>query len=211
MDIVKEKVDKLNQVAKGIDPLMKLSAKVNVEPGYILLGLGIVIPLVILVTMGALILTVVVTVVYPGYKSIQALETQDTEDDDKEWLTYWCVFGVTTVLDEFCGFLLAFIPFYYWLKLGFFVWMFAPQTKGSGVVYRLVLKPLLLKYEKDIDKFIDEVASQSTSFAGELAKEGMSMANEAKDKYATPENMMKAASMANQAQAQLDEATKKTQ
>ena len=209
MDIVKAKVQMLNEVAKGIPPLMKLSEKVKVEPGYILLGLGIVVPLVILITMGALILTVVVTVVYPGYKSIQALETKEDEDDDKEWLTYWCIFGVMTVLDEFLGFILAMIPFYYWIKLAFFVWLFAPQTKGSGVFYRLALKPLLLKYEKDIDRFIDEVASQSTSLASDMAKEGMSLAAEAQKELTKPENMMKMASAANQAQSMADEMTKK--
>lgn len=82
----------------------------------------------ILIFMGGTILTVVLSVVYPAYRSIKALQTDDTEDDDKVWLTYWCVFGVFTLLDEFLGFILQMIPFYYWVKLGFFIWMMHPTT-----------------------------------------------------------------------------------
>jgi receptor expression-enhancing protein 5/6 len=71
------------------------------------------------------------------------LETKDDEDDDKVWLTYWCVFGVFTLIDDFLWFLLDYIPFYFYIKVGFFIWMMLPHTKGASVVYNSVIKPFL--------------------------------------------------------------------
>jgi receptor expression-enhancing protein 5/6 len=75
--------------------------------------------------MGAAILTVIITVVYPAVQSIKALESKEG-DDDKTWLTYWVVFGVFTLLDEFVGFILEYIPFYFYLRLAFFLYLMAP-------------------------------------------------------------------------------------
>ena len=78
--------------------------------------------------MGAEIMTVTMTVAYPAFKSIQALETAEDEEDDKIWLSYWVIFGVITIVDQFFWWALEFIPFYFWLRLGFFMWLFMPQS-----------------------------------------------------------------------------------
>lgn len=116
----------MNRYAERIPPLVDLSKKTNVEPGYFLGGAIVLAALIILFTMGGTILSAVVTVVYPAFKSIKALETKDRDDDDGIWLTYWCVFGIFTLLDEFAFILLSLIPFYFYIKLGFFLWMMAP-------------------------------------------------------------------------------------
>ena len=33
------------------------------------------------------------------FKSVQALQTEDDPEDDKVWLTYWCVYGFIVVID----------------------------------------------------------------------------------------------------------------
>ena len=86
---------------------------------------------------------VVLTVVYPGVQSIKALESKNNDEDDKVWLTYWVVFGIFTLLDEWLGFLLAYIPFYFYIRLGFFLYLMLPQTKGAKTVYEKGLRPLL--------------------------------------------------------------------
>lgn len=126
MEVIKKKVEQLNKVAERFPPVMQLSEKTKVEPGYILGGMMALGALLILVFLGGTILTVTITVLYPAYKSIKALETKDNDDDDKVWLTYWTVFGIFTLLDEFGGFILNLIPFYWYIKLFFFVWMMAP-------------------------------------------------------------------------------------
>jgi receptor expression-enhancing protein 5/6 len=128
MEIIKQRVQILNRYAERIPPLMELSKMTKVEPGYFLGGGIILSALIILITMGGTILSAVITVVYPSFKSIKALESKENEEDDKIWLTYWCVFGISTLVDEFAFILLSFIPFYFYIKLGFFLWLMAPQT-----------------------------------------------------------------------------------
>lgn len=133
--------------------------------------------------MGGTILTVVLTVVYPAYKSIKALETKDDDEDDKIWLTYWCVFGVFTLVDEFGYIILNLIPFYFYIKLIFFIWMMNPNTKGSLIVYNKVLKPLLARNKDKIEKFIAEVKGGAMSAAKDMSSQAMK-------ELSKPENMM---------------------
>jgi receptor expression-enhancing protein 5/6 len=161
----------LNKYAERIPPLVELSNKTKVEPGYFLGGGILISALIILITMGGTILSAVITVVYPGFKSIKALETKDTDDDDKIWLTYWCVFGISTLVDEFAFILLSFIPFYFYIKLAFFVWLMAPQTQGATIIYKSVLRPLLLKNKDKIDRIIAEVQGSALSIAKDAAKQ----------------------------------------
>jgi len=139
--------------------------------------------------MGGRILTVILSVVYPAYKSIKALETKDTDEDDKVWLTYWTVFGIFTLIDEFGGIVLHLIPFYHYIKLAFFVWLMHPKTHGALTVYKVVLKPILDANKHKIEKFINEIKGQAMS----AAKEGISQVN-------NPQNLLKAAQLAGQAQ-----------
>lgn len=149
--------------------------------------------LVILFTLGGTILTTIITVVYPAIQSIKALETKGNDDDDKTWLTYWVVFGIFTLLDEFGGIVLSFIPFYFYVKLGFFVWLMAPQTKGAEVFYKNVLKPILVANKDKIEQFIAEVKGS----AMEIKKGAI---DAAKEEMSKPENLMKASNFASQAQ-----------
>ena len=52
------------------------------------------------------------------WASIKAINT-DGEDDDKVWLCFWTVFGIFQTVELFFGFILAIIPYYYWLRLTF--------------------------------------------------------------------------------------------
>ena len=126
MEIVKDKIEVLNTYGKKVPQIVDLSKKVGQEPGVIIAGGIAVWALVVILTMGATILTLAISVLYPAFRSIQALETKWTDDDDKIWLTYWCVYGVFTVIDDFFGFLLGYIPFYYYIRVGIFIWMMLP-------------------------------------------------------------------------------------
>jgi receptor expression-enhancing protein 5/6 len=78
---------------------------VNTKPAAILLGIIGGLLIFIVFGLGAQFFTTLVAILYPSWQSFKALESKGS-DDDKTWLTYWCVFGALTLVDEFAGFLL---------------------------------------------------------------------------------------------------------
>jgi receptor expression-enhancing protein 5/6 len=114
---------------------------------------------------GSSYITNLIGVAYPAFMSFLALESDGLEDD-KQWLTYWVCFGAFNIIDQFAGIILTFIPFYYFLKLGFLVYLFHPSTLGATTVYNTVIIPRLQQYEKHLAEF-----EQKASTAFESAKE----------------------------------------
>jgi receptor expression-enhancing protein 5/6 len=96
---------------------------------------------------GASYITCLLGVAYPAFMSFLALESSD-ESETTQWLTYWVVFGLFNIVDQFAGFILHFIPFYYFLKLGFLVYLFHPSFKGATYVYENYLKEAVKPVEK---------------------------------------------------------------
>jgi len=97
-------------------------------------------------------ITTVVGILYPAIWSIRAIESTGT-DDDKQWLTYWVVFAIFTFIDMFSGFVLKFIPFYFFFKLIFLVWCFMPNTRGASFIYDKFIIKIFQKYEGKINEF----------------------------------------------------------
>jgi|TARA_B110000977_G_C10738752_1_gene362142 receptor expression-enhancing protein 5/6 len=81
--------------------------------------------LMVMLGVGQVYITCLIGVAYPAFMSFLALESDGT-DDDKQWLTYWVCFGCFNIIDQFAGIILSIIPFYYFLKLGFMIYLFHP-------------------------------------------------------------------------------------
>lgn len=187
-----QKMDKLKQIARPlklyadkVPQLVDLSKKVGQEAEVLLLAILSVASIVILILFGGTIFTLVLTVVYPAIQSIKAIESEGG-DDDKEWLTYWTIFGIATLADEFAGFLLTFIPFYFYLRPIFFVFLMAPQTKGALFLYNNFVGPLLRNNKEAIQNFIDEIKGSAADISKAAREEAMKQVND-------PSNLLKAA------------------
>ena len=122
-------------------------------------------------------ITTIVGVAYPAFWSMRAIESAE-QDDDKQWLTYWVVFSLFSVLDLFSGFVLRFIPFYFFFKLIFLIWCFLPNFRGAAIVYDLVLVKIFKKYEKEIEDGLNSAVGQVTN----VAKKGTKFVNDNKGK-----------------------------
>ncbi len=153
MDQVKDQVNKIVKILSAygdkVPQLKDISSKAGVETGVILGGSLTLALLTTFLMFGSTILTLCITVLYPACKSIQALESNGL-DDDKEWLTYWIIFGLFSLLDDCCGCVLNFIPYFFWIKLAFFIALLLPQVKGAKFIYNTVVKDLLNKYKDNI-------------------------------------------------------------
>lgn len=119
---------------------------------------------------GQVYLTNLIGVAYPAFMSFIALESNEA-DDDKQWLTYWVCFGAFNIVDQFAGIILQFIPFYYFLKVGFLVYLFHPSTLGATSVYNTVLLPHIKAYESRIAEVEREIQKQFNKGAGMVTGE----------------------------------------
>lgn len=200
MEILNQKLKPLNPLADKVPQITALAKQIGVESGVILGGAFAVAGLVTFILFGSTIITLVLTVLYPAFKSIQALETESSTDD-KEWLTYWIVFGLFSLIDDFLGCLLSMIPYWYWIKLAFFVFLLAPQTRGAQTLYTNVVKPFLEKNRSKIEGLINDVKGGVSDIASEAKKTAV---KELQD----PSNLVRAAQVASQAQKQVEDFAK---
>ena len=113
--------------------------------------------------------TCLVGVLCPTYMTLKAIESPE-DDDDKQFLTYWVVYGVFSVIDIFTAFLIKIIPFYYTMKLIFLIWLFMPNFKGAVYIYNWLIGPLFRKYEGKIDKGVSKIIRKGEEVA-QKAKE----------------------------------------
>ena len=101
-------------------------------------------------------LGVIIGTLYPAYQSFKALESPGV-DDDKQWLTYWCVHSFAQVVEYFGEYALTgAIPFYYLLKLLFLVYLMHPQYRGALACYANFVAPYLKSRETEIDNAIKQ-------------------------------------------------------
>ena len=134
--------------------LDQVSQATNLPKAKVLkLALGFLV-LFVVFGVGQGIISNLIGVAYPIFMSFHALESKGTEDDDKQWLTYWVVYGLFALTDQCAGFILHFIPFYYVLKVAVLIWLFHPSTQGATWVYNEYIQP----YAKDIDELRQSVS-----------------------------------------------------
>jgi hypothetical protein len=100
-----------------------------------------------------------VGVMYPAYKSIQAIDSLSTingnekgevsnstiviVNEQKQWLTYWAIYGWLQVADYWSNWLLKMFPGYNLFKLMFFYWAQNDRSRGATLIFEKILKPLL--------------------------------------------------------------------
>ena len=98
-DQLQERLDKLNKELNRIPYIDLIEEKTKVKPIFLLLGL-----LCSFVTLVAFDFSVsgaiiqFIGVLYPIFKSIEAIESENKEDD-AQWLTYWMVFSLINVIE----------------------------------------------------------------------------------------------------------------
>ncbi|KAK3916735.1 Receptor expression-enhancing protein 2, partial [Frankliniella fusca] len=113
---------------------------------------------------------------YPAYASYKAVRTKDVREYVK-WMMYWIVFALFTCAETFTDVLLSFwFPFYYELKIIVVLWLLAPATKGSSIIYRKFVHPTFTKKEKEIDEAIKNAKDQGYSTILKLGARGVDYA-----------------------------------
>ncbi|GMH43346.1 hypothetical protein BSKO_11268 [Bryopsis sp. KO-2023] len=97
----------------------------------------------------------VVGTMYPVYKSFKAIESEETNEDDTQWLTYWTIYGALGLVEGTTDKLLSWFPYYFHAKLAFLLWLQLPHFMGAKTLYKDYMKPTLTKYQPKLDYIIE--------------------------------------------------------
>nr|CAD7443000.1 unnamed protein product [Timema bartmani] len=94
-----------------------------------------------------------------------------------KWMMYWIVFALFTSAETFTDVFLSFwFPFYYEIKIILVLWLLSPATKGSSILYRKFVHPMLSRREQDIDECIAKAKEQGYHTVVQLGTKGMNYA-----------------------------------
>lgn len=127
------------------------AVKTNAPPILVVFGVFVVGALsVLLLEYPRILFEVIFLFLYPAYKSLKALQTEQAYDD-RRWLTYWIVFGLLFGFDTSIGFLLRFIPLWGCIRIVFLVYILVPGTHGAELVFEKAIRPIFNKYSEQID------------------------------------------------------------
>lgn len=82
----------------------------------------------------------VVSLVYPLYASIKAIESK-SPIDDQQWLTYWVLYSLITLFELTFAKVIEWIPFWSYAKLIATCWLVIPYFSGAAYVYEHFVRP----------------------------------------------------------------------
>ncbi|WOL02699.1 HVA22-like protein a [Canna indica] len=132
----------------------------------------------------------VVTLVYPLYASVKAVETKSPVDD-QQWLTYWVLHSLLTLFELTFATILEWLPFWSYAKLFFNCWLVLPYFNGAAYVYEHFVRPLVMNQQtvniwyipkKGIFSKPDDVLSAAEKFIEENGLEAFEkLVNKAKN------------------------------
>ena len=90
---------------------------------------------------------------------------------------YWIVFALFTTLETFLDIFVSWFPFYYEIKILFILWVLSPATRGSSLLYKKVVHPMLISREKEIDELIEKTKQQGYTTFVQLYSTGFTDAS----------------------------------
>merc|ERR1712005_4320 len=93
---------------------------------YFIAGFGVLLLLCVFFGIFAGFITNMIGFIYPGYMTLLALDG-DHEGIQTNWLIYWAMYSVLTLVEDYGEFIIYWVPFYYPIKAAFLIYMMAPR------------------------------------------------------------------------------------
>lgn len=147
--------------------LQQLEDRTNLPKSYISIALAALYLILIFVNVGGIgeILSNFAGFVVPAYFSLVAIKTT-TSKDDTQLLTYWIVFAFLNVIEFWSKAILYLVPFYWFVKTVFLLYIALPQTGGAVIVYKRLIAPVSDRYISVTEAKSDEIKEAVNDAAG---------------------------------------------
>lgn len=120
-----------------------------------------------------------ITLGYPLYASIKAIETK-SRADDQQWLTYWVLYSLITLFELTFAKLLEWFPIWPYAKLISICWLVLPYFNGAAYFYAHYIRPFYrnprvkiwyIPRKKDIFRKPDDILSAAERYIEENGPE----------------------------------------
>lgn len=174
------KLDKILHEKNAVNDLLeKIEQKTNVRRLYLVIGVAAFLGIYLMIGYGAQFLCNFLGFLYPAYASVKAIESKE-KDDDTKWLTYWVTYSFFSLIEFFTDIFLFWIPFYWFFKCVFLVYCMAPtQWNGSVTIYNRIIRPFILKHQRQIDTSLDRASDIAQDVLNEASDAASSASAEA--------------------------------
>ncbi|XP_028765203.1 HVA22-like protein e [Neltuma alba] len=106
----------------------------------------------------------VVTLLYPLYASVVAIESP-SKLDDQQWLSYWILYSFLTLTEMLLQSILEWIPIWYDVKLVAVAWLVLPQFNGAAFLYERFVRQQIRRYVTQSHHQHQQASSSSSSIA----------------------------------------------
>lgn len=114
----------------------------------------------------------VTSILFPIFASYKALRTTDPALL-KPWLMYWTTLSLFLMAESTFYWILCWIPFYSWIRLGVHLYLVLPGQQGSVFLYQQHIHPFLEEHERQIDRFISEGHEKAKAAGLQYLKDAM--------------------------------------
>ncbi|KAI1661220.1 TB2/DP1, HVA22 family-domain-containing protein [Daldinia decipiens] len=161
-DRVQHYISQLDRELSKYPALSNLEKQFGVPKVYAVLGVGSLYLFFIIFNLGGQLLTNFAGFVVPGYYSLAALFSS-TKADDTQWLTYWVVFALFSVIESAVS-VVYWFPFYYTFKFVFLLWLSLPMFSGAQLIFRSFLHPMLGRHFSESGSTAANLRAKADSF-----------------------------------------------
>ena len=153
-----------NKVVQLVSKKTKLKPEMVVFVSLILSALFL-----ILTNTGQNFLLILISFMYPAYKSFKALESKDHADNER-WLIYWTVFGLIFAFKNLFMSILCLFPGSNLILTLVLFTIYCPLTNGYKYFYDMVARPLLKYYQNNIEKYLNMASDELKDKANRIKK-----------------------------------------
>lgn len=173
--------------------LKEFQSNTGIPLTYIMCGVVFSLLISMNLASGARTLSNIICVAYPFYMSLKVLY-KNSKEESLLYLSYWIWYGIFTLIENIriTHLILSFIPFYYYMKMMFFIYLYSSSMKGSLFLYHKLLLPLTLKLERYESMLIKNVQNIHQQCLKEHANAVSSIITNSIDSTADASNTNKA-------------------